>query len=99
MSESTANASQSSPRPLARAATLFPGRRTLYLADVAQALKKPTHEIVALIEGEKLSAVTIVDTLPDKTEATLANTPASTWRVPADAYDEFILRNAVGKAT
>lgn len=59
---------------------LFPGRRALYVAEVAEKLSVTEQHVRDLIEGGELQAVNVGDD------------SRKFWRIPTEAYEHFLKR-------
>lgn len=72
--------------------TLFPGRTTLYVSEVAKALTMTMQQVVDLIHGGQLLAVDISSGLKSSSNPRGNKTARSYWRIPVSAFDEFIAK-------
>ena len=66
---------------------LFPGRTTLYVAEVAKALSITEQQVINLIESGDLGAVNISAGMKTFVEGKV---PRSHQRIPVSAFDEFV---------
>jgi hypothetical protein len=66
------------------AARTFPGRKTLYIYEVARVLRVSENQVISWIEEDLLAAINIAGA-GNKTER-------SYYRIPVCEYDAFILR-------
>jgi hypothetical protein len=75
---------------------LFPGRTTLYLAEVAGALSITSRQVADLITGGDLMAINISasrgagKSSAEMTAEERRKVPRTHWRVPVSAYDAFL---------
>ncbi len=70
--------------------SLFPGRTTLYVGEVARALGITDNQVIVHIEAGDLEAVDI--SRSSKLVGAKGKTPRTHWRIPVSAYDAFIAR-------
>lgn len=71
---------------------IFPGRTSLYVAEVARALTMTDQQVIDLIEENELHGINIASGLRCETNPKGNKTPRKFWRIPVSAYDEFIAR-------
>lgn len=77
---------------------VFPGRRTLYVQEVAEHLKITSQHVLNLIELGELKAVNIAsDISGGPTDGKSRRASARHYRIPVSALDEFLQarRNSV----
>lgn len=80
-----------------RAQTIFAGRHTLYISEVADALRcSQQHVINLIIQGELFAANIAVKNGSSETltKEERAKVPRACWRVPVGAYDGFLQRRS-----
>jgi hypothetical protein len=66
-------------------ATLFPGRTTLRVQEVADALSLSVNHVIDLLEEGRIIGV--------NTAGAGSKTTRAQWRIPCASYDTFILNN------
>lgn len=69
---------------------LFPGRTTLYVAEVARALEIAENTVINLIEAAELGAVNIATDAQKSKLPPGIKPPRSYWRIPVSAFDAFV---------
>jgi hypothetical protein len=74
------------PLSCLRSHKLFPGRTTLYIKEVADALRTSENQIISLIEEGKLHAVNIAGA-GNKTDRKY-------WRIGVDDFDAYVQANS-----
>ncbi len=87
LAAATDPASEAPKRPKFRsvlAAVAFPGRKTLYIYEVARVLRISENQVISWIEEGLLHAINIAGA-GNKTDR-------SYWRIPVCEYDAFVLR-------
>lgn len=76
--------------------TVFPGRTTLYVAEVARALSIEPQQVIDLIVGGDLVAIRISATRGEPQQSSemtregRTRIPRAHWRIPVSAYDAFL---------
>lgn len=73
--------------------TVFPGRQTLRIKEVATALGISENQVIALIEEGKLLAIDISDGKGRDQKPAGSRVLRRNWRIPVSAYDAFLRRN------
>lgn len=72
------------PLSSVRPHVLFPGRSSLYVHEVAKALRITPQHVIDMIAEGKIQAVNIAGKNQTKREF---------WRIPVSEYDAYLMRN------